>query len=165
MDGHEWVSVGTFVVAATAVGVELVRAWWERQHRAAAEQRHLQDLQLRRAAQERDLLLTLHASLEELRRRALDVLRESPAPQAWENALLSAYRAALFQAEQLADPGIREAAQRAAYECGRVRKRITSDDADVDTHASQALIESEIDQAADRIKSRLRDLDPSTPAR
>lgn len=147
-----------------------MRAWWERRDRAAAERRHREDQRLRRDAQERDLLFALHASLEELRRRAIDVVRTSPPPQEWENALASAARAALFHAEQLADAGIREAAIATARECQRVGNRLTSDAA-VDTHLrrdreveadrrSEQLIDASVEDTIKLITSRLRELDP-----
>lgn len=171
MDAHEWVSLGTLAAALGGVLVQFVSGWWERRDRAVAERRHSEALQMQRDAQERYLLISMHDSLEKLRLRAMDVLGGSPAPQALESELVSAIRAARFQAGQLAAPRVRDAAIRAVAEGERVRDRPGFDER-VDTHkqpdelveAEQRLrrtLESAIDDAMGVIEHRLRELDPS----
>jgi hypothetical protein len=174
MDPHELVSLGTLAAALLGVGVQFVSRWWERSDRAAAERRHREALQMQRDAHERDLLIATHGALEKLRLRATEVLRASPAPQAWESELASAIRAARFQIGQLAARDVREAAMGAVVKGERVRDRRTFDET-VDTHkqAHEAAeggrrleheVENAVDKAIEIIERRLRDLDPS-PAR
>jgi hypothetical protein len=174
MDWHELVSLGTLAVVLLGVVVQFVRAFWERRARDAAEQRHREELQLRRDGQERDLLISMHGSLEQLRLRALAVLRESPAPRAYEDELVGAIREARFKAGQLAAPNVREPAMQAVTAGTRVRDRKKFDET-VDTNQQpddltaangelQKLVENATDKAVEAIERRLRELDPS-PAR